>query len=56
VLVGSATQAVSRLPRLTPWVPAIERAGGVLLLLAALFFVYQSAVSAGITLPIPFLI
>jgi cytochrome c-type biogenesis protein len=52
VLVGTAAQAVLRMPRLTPWVPAIERAGGVVLLLAALFFLYQSAVFAGIAPPL----
>jgi cytochrome c-type biogenesis protein len=40
------------MPRLTLWVPAIERAGGVVLLLATLFFLYQSAVFAGIAPPL----
>lgn len=56
VLVGAATQAVSRVPRLTSWVPAIERAGGVVLLLAALFFLYQSAVFSGVAPPLQFLL
>jgi cytochrome c-type biogenesis protein len=54
VLVGTAAQAVSRVPRLTRWVPAIERAGGVVLLLAALFFLFQSTAFAGVAPPIPF--
>jgi cytochrome c-type biogenesis protein len=54
VLVGTATQLVARMPRVTLWVPAIERVGGVVLLLSALFFLYQSAASAGIAPPIPF--
>jgi cytochrome c-type biogenesis protein len=52
ILVGAAAQAAARLPRLARWVPAIERAGGVVLLLAALFFLYQSAVYAGLAPPI----
>jgi hypothetical protein len=43
-------------PRLTPFVPAIERVGGIVLLLAALFFLYQSAVYFGFAPPIPFLV
>jgi cytochrome c-type biogenesis protein len=56
VFVGAAAQAASRMPRLAPLVPAIERAGGVVLLFAALFFLYQSAVFAGLAPPIPFLV
>jgi len=37
-------------------VPKLERAGGVLLLLAALYFVDQSAAFAGFVPPIQFLI
>lgn len=55
LLVGAATQAVKRAPRFTPWVPMIERAGGILLLVAALFFLYQSAVYSGLAPPIQFL-
>ncbi len=47
VVVGAAAQAVKRVPRFTLWVPAIERAGGILLLIAAAFFLYQSAAFAG---------
>ena len=55
LLVGAAAQAAGRAPRLTSWMPAIERAGGILLLASALFFVYQSAVAAGLVPPIAFL-
>jgi cytochrome c-type biogenesis protein len=54
ILVGSAAQAAKRMPRLTLWVPTIERAGGILLIVTALFFFYQSAVFAGLVPPIPF--
>lgn len=46
--VGAATQAIKRVPRFTLWVPTIERAGGILLLVAALFFLYQSAAYWGL--------
>src|SRR5918996_942363 len=52
--VGTATGAVKHLRRVTPLVPKLERAGGVLLLLAALYFVYQSAAFAGWVPPFPF--
>jgi cytochrome c-type biogenesis protein len=37
-------------------VPRIERAGGVLLLLAALYFLYQSAAAIGMVPPVEFLL
>jgi cytochrome c-type biogenesis protein len=55
LLVGAATQAVKRAPRFTQWVPMIERAGGILLLIAALYFLYQSAVYSGLVPPLQFL-
>jgi cytochrome c-type biogenesis protein len=48
LLIGAAAGMVKHLSRLTPWVPAIERTGGILLLIAALFFFYQSMVFGGI--------
>lgn len=42
LLIGAAVQEFKQIPRLMPWVPMIERAGGILLLLAAVFFLYQS--------------
>lgn len=54
LLVGAATGAIKGVPRLTLWVPKIERASGVLLLLAALYFLYQSAVYAGLLAPLEF--
>ena len=47
IVVGAAVQAVNRVPRLTLWMPTVERAGGILLLVAAAFFLYQSAAFAG---------
>jgi cytochrome c-type biogenesis protein len=55
LLVGAATQVVKRAPRFTYWVPTIERAGGIVLLIAALFFLYQSAVYFGLVPPPQFL-
>jgi cytochrome c-type biogenesis protein len=55
LVIGGGAQEMNRMPRLTPWVPTIERVGGALLLLAALFALYQSAVFAGLAPPIPFL-
>lgn len=54
IAVGAAAQAVKRVPRFTLWVPAIERAGGILLLAAAVFFLYQSAAFRGLVPPVPF--
>lgn len=50
--LGGAAQALERVPRMTQWVPAIERVGGILLLIAALYFLYQSAVYAGLVPPL----
>jgi len=47
LLVGAAAERLKDLPRLMMLAPAIERASGVLLLLAAVYFLYQSAVYAG---------
>lgn len=52
VLAGAATGAVAHLRALTPWVPRIERIGGVLLLIAAAFFLYQAAAYAGLAPPV----
>lgn len=41
---------------LAGWVPRIERAGGVLLLIAALNFLYQSAAATGLVPPLEFLL
>ena len=51
LLVGTATETIKDAPRLTLWVPKIERASGVLLLLTALYFLNQSAVYAGLLAP-----
>ena len=56
LLIGVAAQAAKRVPRFTLWVPMIERAGGVLLLIAALYFLFQSAVYSGLVPPIQFLV
>jgi cytochrome c-type biogenesis protein len=54
LVVGMAAEAIKGVPRLTLWVPKIERASGVLLLIAALYFAYQSAVYAGLAPPLAF--
>lgn len=48
LLVGAATETVKGIPRVTFWVPKIERAAGAILLLSALYFFYQSAGYAGV--------
>lgn len=55
LLIGAAAQAAMRMPRFTLWVPTIERAGGILLLIAGLFFLYQSAAYWGLVPIIPLL-
>lgn len=55
LVVGAATQAIKRVPRFTLWMPTIERAGGILLLIAALYFLYQSAAFAGLVPLLQFL-
>jgi cytochrome c-type biogenesis protein len=52
LFVGAATGTVKGIPRVTMWVPQIERACGALLLLAALYFLYQSAAYAGLLAPL----
>lgn len=52
LIVGTAAGAFKRARRLTFLVPAIERVSGVLLLLAAGWFLYQSAAYAGLVDPI----
>lgn len=56
LFVATATEAVKGVPRFTMWVPNIERAGGIMLLLAALYFLYQSAAFAGFVPPAVFLL
>lgn len=55
LLVGAAVGTVSHLHRFAGWIPKIERAGGVLLLLAALYFLYQGSVYEGWLPPLPYL-
>jgi len=52
LVVGAATGKIKTLPRFTMWVPKIERASGVVLLLAATYFLYQSAIYAGLLAPL----
>lgn len=56
LLVGTAAGMIAQVRRFAFWVPKAERAGGVLLLLAALYFLYQSAVAAGLVQPVEFLL
>ena len=55
VLAGAATGAVKQMRRAAGRMPIVERSGGYLLLLAALFFVYQTAAYAGFVTPFQFL-
>ena len=43
LVAGVAADSVKQLERFAPFVPKIERIGGALVLIAALFFAYQSA-------------
>ncbi|HJU19257.1 MAG TPA: cytochrome c biogenesis protein CcdA [Stellaceae bacterium] len=56
LVVGGAADMARRVPRVTLWVPAIERAGGVLFLIAALYFLYQSGAAAGLVPPLQVLL
>lgn len=56
LIAGAATGAAMRLHRASAWVLRIERAGGVLLLLVALYFLYQGAVATGAVPPLAFLL
>ena len=51
LIVGAATEKIKAVPRFAMWVPKMERASGVLLLLAAIYFLYRSAVYAGLLAP-----
>ncbi len=55
LVAGTAAGMVTQVHRAAAWVSAIERTGGVLLLLAAVFFLYQSAAYAGFATPFRFL-
>ncbi len=52
LIVGAAAETIKGVPRFTMWVPKIERASGVLLLLTAVYFLYQSAVYARLLAPV----
>ncbi len=55
VLAGTAAGMFKHVRRAATWVPTVERAGAVLLFLAALYFVYESAAYAGFVTPFRFL-
>lgn len=54
LLAGAATDAAMSLGVVAQWAPRIERAGGALLLMAAVYFLYQSALYAGVVPPLAF--
>ena len=56
MIAGAATGTVKRLTRPGTWVLRIERACGVLLLLVAVYFVYESAAATGIVPPLEYLL
>lgn len=47
IVAALAAGAVTRMERLSAWLPAIERGGGYLLLLAGLYFFYLAAMYKG---------
>lgn len=55
VLVGTFTGMAGTLQRAGLWLPRIEKAGGVLLLLSAIYFLYQGGVYAGYFPPVPYI-
>lgn len=56
LIAGAATGAAMRLQRAAFWALRIERAGGVLLLLAAFYFLYEGAAATGAVPPLEFLL
>ncbi len=46
---------LKHLRRFATWAPVVERAGGMLLFVAAMFFLYQSAAYMGLVIPFQFL-
>ncbi len=55
MVAGTATGLITHVQRAARWVPTVERWSGILLLVAALYFVYQSAAYAGLVTPFQFL-
>jgi cytochrome c-type biogenesis protein len=56
LVAGAAAGALTGLERFARWVPTIERVSGILLLIAALYFLYQSGAAAGFVPPLAFLL
>ena len=56
LLVGTAAGLVTHMRRFAAWVPTIERTAGMLLIVAALYFLYQSAAAVGFVPPLQFLV
>jgi cytochrome c-type biogenesis protein len=53
IAAGAAAGAIKHVGKAAPWVRRIERIGGMLVLIAAAYFLYQSAVYAGLAPPLP---
>lgn len=56
LIAGVAAGTIKHVRRFATWVSTIERASGLLLLVAALYFLYQSAAATGIFPPLQFLL
>ncbi len=56
LIAGVAAGTIKHVRRFATWVSTIERASGLLLLVAALYFLYQSAAATGIVPPLQFLL
>ena len=56
LIAGVAAGTIKHVHRFATWVSTIERAGGLLLLVAALYFLYQSGAATGIFPPLQFLL
>ena len=52
IIAGTTAGALKSLGRISRWIPAAEKAGGVLLLIFSAYFLYQSAMYAGYVPPL----
>lgn len=56
LLAGTMAGMLTGVRRITPWIPTLEKACGVLLFAAAFYFLYQSAVFLGLVPPLTYLL
>lgn len=56
LLVGTMAGMLTTVRRITPWIPTVEKTCGVLLFVAAYYFLYQGTVYLGLVPPLQYLI